>query len=404
MTYQESINWLFSQIPNYQNTGNDAYKPGLQNIEKLMNFYENPHTQFKSIHIAGTNGKGSTSHALASILQEAGYKVGLFTSPHLKNFTERIRINGKECSESFIYENILKIKNSNLNNYSFFELTTAFAFKYFAENKVDIAIIEVGLGGRLDATNIITPEICGIVSISFDHQELLGNTLEEIATEKAGIIKRKIPVVVGEKNPNLVALFQKISDDKGSKMIIPEYDFMLTDLKGFYQNQNQKVVLGIIYELIKNGWKVNENNISEGLLNVVKNTKLRGRWEILQQNPLIICDTGHNQAGIQQIVHQLQTLNKDVLVLLGFVKGKNIDEILTLLPKNYTYIFTKPTIFRGISPYEYEHLIKNHQLNYKIIEQIEEAYLFVNKEVNYDKLIFIGGSTFIVSDILEKFY
>jgi dihydrofolate synthase/folylpolyglutamate synthase len=404
MTYQESLNWLFSQVPNYQNIGNQAYKPGLQNIEKLMDLYGNPHTQFKSIHIAGTNGKGSTSHALASILQEAGYEVGLFTSPHLKNFTERIRINGKECSESFIHENILKIKNSILDNYSFFELTTAFAFEYFAKNKVDIAIIEVGLGGRLDSTNIITPEICGIVSISFDHQDLLGNSLEEIATEKAGIIKQKIPVVIGEEKPNLVSLFKNIANQKEAKMIIPDFDFRPSDLKGFCQVQNQKVVLGIIDELINKGWKISENNISEGLLNIVKNTKLRGRWEILQQNPLIICDTGHNQAGIQQIIQQLQVQNKDVLMVLGFVKGKNIDEILTLLPKNYTYIFTKPTIFRGISPYEYENLIKNHQLNYKIIEQIDEAYLFVNKEVNYDKLIFIGGSTFVVSDILGKFY
>ncbi|MCB9202785.1 MAG: bifunctional folylpolyglutamate synthase/dihydrofolate synthase [Flavobacteriales bacterium] len=402
MNYQESLQWLYSQVPNYQKQGNEAYKPGLRNIHKLMDFYGNPHKKIKTIHIAGTNGKGSTSHSVCSILQEAGYKVGLFTSPHLINFTERIRINGKECGQEFIHREILKLKNTQFDFIpSFFELTTAFAFTYFAEQKVDVAVIEVGLGGRLDATNIIIPEITAITSISYDHKELLGDTLEQIAKEKAGIIKQNIPVVIGEKNPQLVEVISTVAKEKEAKIIIPNYTFRESDLKGNYQNQNQNTTLGVIYELKNLGWEISEQEINNGLKNVIKNTNLRGRWEILQENPIVICDTGHNESAFQFIVRQLIEYKKNLHFLLGFVKGKDVNEIISLLPKNANYTFTQPTIPRALNPNEYEDIIKKYSSKYTINTGIIDAYKTALKNTQQDEILFVGGSSFVVADILE---
>lgn len=403
MKFQKSMDWLYSKIPNYQQNGSKDYKPGLSVINKLMKFYGNPHLNFYNIHIAGTNGKGSVSHMVASILQESGYKVGLFTSPHLLCFTERIRINGKKCSKKFIYDNILKLKNS-LIKFSFFELTTAFAFEYFSQNSVDFAVIEVGLGGRLDATNIIIPKISSITSIDFDHEKLLGNNLIQIASEKAGIIKPNIPIVIGEKKKELIHFFSIVAKKLNSKLIIPNYSFLPTDLKGNYQIQNQNTVLGIINELQLMGFKINNDHISQGLNNVVKNTKLRGRWEILSKNPLIICDTAHNPIGIQYVFQQLIYLKRSLICLLGFIKEKNINRMISLLSKNAYYIFTRPTIQKGLNPIEYQDILIKHKLNYIILDDINIAFYTAIKKINEKKLLFIGGSTFVVSDILKKFY
>lgn len=403
MNYQESIQWLYSQIPHYQKIGNQAYKPGLKTIGKLMEFYGNSHRNFRSIHVAGTNGKGSVSHSVASILQESGYKVGLFTSPHLIHFTERIRINGEECSRNFIHKNILKIKESSLR-FSFFELTTAFAFEYFFEQKVDFAIIEVGLGGRLDATNIITPEICAITSIDFDHQDLLGNTLIKIASEKAGIIKCNVPVVIGEKRATLIEYFSQVAKKNNSKLIVPNYPFLETDLKGNYQIQNQNTTLGIIYELELRGVKIKKNSVKKGLKNIIKNTSLRGRWEILSNQPLIICDTAHNPAGIKLVFKQLIDLKLPMFCLLGFVRGKSINEIISLLPRKSYYVFTQPTVLRGLNPEEYENILLKNNLNYVIIRNIYSAFFEIKRYVEPKNVLFIGGSSFVVADVLEKFY
>lgn len=403
MDYDTCINWLYSQIPNYQKNGDKDYKPGLVTIKKLMKYYGNPHLNFHSIHIGGTNGKGSVSHMVASILQENGYQVGLFTSPHLMCFTERIKINGEKCSKKFIHENILKFKKSSIK-FSFFELTTAFAFEYFSQKKVDFAVIEVGLGGRLDATNIIVPKISAITSINFDHEKLLGNTLIKIAFEKSGIIKPSVPIVIGEKKKELINFFSSISKKLNSKLIIPNYCFLSTDLKGNYQVQNQNTALGIIYELKLMGFQINNDKIKKGLINVIKNTKLRGRWEILSKKPLIICDTAHNPIGIEFVFNQLISLNTPLICLLGFIKGKNINKIISLLPKNIDYIFTKPTVKKGLNPQNYEHFLIEYNLHYIIINDIYVAFSEAKKKYIYQKILFIGGSTFVVADILKKYY
>ncbi|MFC7348583.1 bifunctional folylpolyglutamate synthase/dihydrofolate synthase [Chryseobacterium zhengzhouense] len=403
--YQEAVEWLFVQAPNYQIDGQKAYKPGLDNIKRLCDFFGNPQDKIKCIHIGGTNGKGSTSNMLSSILQEAGYKVGLYNSPHLIDFTERIKVNGKNCDKEFVYHFIQKLKNLPEDiRPSFFEFTTIMAFEYFHQQNVDFAIIEVGLGGRLDSTNIITPIVAAITNVQLDHQNILGNTIEEIAGEKAGIIKNNISIISGDENE----VVKNIIKSKADKENAPFIDANLlntdlkSDLKGNYQEKNIKVVLSLIDELKKLNFPISGDNIETGLLTVHKNTGFIGRWFEFSQNPLTICDTGHNQAGLEYVFSQLNSMEKHKHIVLGFVNDKKIDEVMTLLPENSEFYFAKPSINRGRHPKDYEDLLINAKISYKIFDSVQEAYLSAKQECTEGEMIFIGGSNFVVGDFLEK--
>ena len=403
--YQEAVEWLFVQAPNYQIDGKKAYKPGLQNITKLCDFFGNPQEKIKMIHIGGTNGKGSTSNMLASVLQESGYTIGLYNSPHLIDFTERIKVNGKNCDKEFVYHFIQKLKNlpSDIRP-SFFEFTTIMAFEYFAQQEVDFAIMEVGLGGRLDSTNIINPLVSAITNVALDHQNILGNTVEEIATEKAGIIKENTPVISGDENYAVKIIIANKAKEKSAEFIDATTinSNLKSDLKGNYQQKNIKVVLALIHELQKIGVQILEKDIESGLLNVQKNTNFLGRWYEFSKNPLTICDTGHNQAGLEEVFAQLNTLPEHKHIVLGFVKDKKIDEVLKILPQNSTYYFAKPYVNRGRHPKDYEDLLKNSKISYKIFDEVQHAYLSAKQNIKNAEMIFIGGSNFLVGEFLEK--
>ncbi|MDH6251644.1 dihydrofolate synthase/folylpolyglutamate synthase [Chryseobacterium sp. H1D6B] len=403
--YQEAVDWLFVQAPNYQTDGEKAYKPGLDNITNLCAFFDNPQEKIKTIHIGGTNGKGSSSNMLASILQNAGYKVGLYNSPHLIDFTERIKVNGKNCDKEFVYNFILKLKNlPEAIRPSFFEFTTIMAFEYFYQQQVDFAIIEVGLGGRLDSTNIIKPLVAAITNVQLDHQNILGNTIEEIAGEKAGIIKNNTPIISGDENE----IVKNILMTKADKEKAPFIDASLvktdlkSDLKGNYQQKNIKVVLALIEELKKLGFAVSSENIENGLLHVHENTGFIGRWFEFSKNPLIICDTAHNQAGLELVFAQLNSINLHKHVILGFVNDKKIDEVMNLLPENSEFYFAKPSISRGRDPKEYEDLLIEAKIIYKIFDSVQEAYFTAKQQCTNEEMIFIGGSNFVVGEFLEK--
>ena len=403
--YQEAIDWLFAQIPSYQTDGKKAYKPGLENITKLCELFGNPQEKIKMVHIGGTNGKGSTSNMLASVLQEAGYKTGLYNSPHLIDFTERIKINGENCDKEFVYHFIQKLRNlPSAITPSFFEFTTIMAFEYFYQKKVDYAIIEVGLGGRLDSTNIITPIISAITNVALDHQDLLGNTIEEIAAEKAGIVKPNIPIISGAED-RIVKNIIKLKAAELNTLFIDSTTVethLKSDLKGDYQKKNIKVVLTLIKELQKVGVLISAENIETGLLNVYQNTNFIGRWFEFSKDPLIICDTAHNQAGLELVFDQLNSISKLKHIILGFVAEKNITDVLQILPKNSTFYFAKPANNRGRHPKDYEDLLKKVKINYKIFNTIQDAYLFAKQEVKQEEMIFIGGSNFVVGEFLEK--
>ncbi|MGG8497355.1 bifunctional folylpolyglutamate synthase/dihydrofolate synthase [Tenacibaculum sp. TC6] len=402
MTYQETLDWMFAQLPMYQREGKTAFKKDLTNTIALANHLGNPENKFKSIHVGGTNGKGSTSHMLASILQEAGYKVGLYTSPHLKNFTERIRINGEEISREavvdFITENKSFLEQQKL---SFFEMTVGLAFNEFEKQKVDIAIIEVGLGGRLDSTNIITPEVAVITNIGLDHTQFLGETLPEIAFEKAGIIKKDVPVVIGEKQEETTEVFEKKAREYNAKLVFASDDQNIykTDLLGDYQINNTRTAVNAIKELT--GFKVTEEHIKKGLLNVVKNTNLKGRWQVLQEFPKIICDTAHNKEGLQYALKQLEKEKYKVLhIVLGVVSDKNLDEVLPLFPVKATYYFCKPDIPRGLNEEELAEKAKEYELNGEIFNSVNSAYNKLIMNLKEGDVAYIGGSTFVVAEIL----
>lgn len=403
--YQQAIDWLFAQLANYQIDGQKAYKPGLDNIRKLCDLFGNPQNQLKMIHIGGTNGKGSTSNMLASVLQEAGYKTGLYNSPHLIDFTERIKIDGENCDKEFVYEFTQKLRNLPQEiSPSFFEFTTIMAFEYFYQNKVDYSIIEVGLGGRLDSTNIINPIITAITNVALDHQDVLGKTIEEITTEKAGIIKSHIPIISGAEDSVVRNIIKAKALEKNAVFIDATsienvYD---SDLKGNYQQKNIKVVLALVKELQKSGLHISEKNIEDGLLNVHQNTKFIGRWFEFSQNPLIICDTAHNQAGLEQVFAQLNAIPKSKHIILGFVADKKIEEVLQILPKHSIFYFAKPKVNRGRHPEDYEDLLKKSKINYKIFPTVQEAYLFAKQQLKKEEMIFIGGSNFVVGEFLEK--
>lgn len=403
MTYKETLDWMFAQLPMYQQKGKKAFNSKLDGILTLSNELGNPHHHFKSIHVAGTNGKGSCCHMLASILQEAGYRVGLYTSPHLKDFRERIRINGKPISEIHVVDFIAKHKSFiAANRFSFFEMTVGMAFDYFAKEEVDISIIEVGLGGRLDSTNIIIPEISLITNIGYDHMDMLGDTLEKIAYEKAGIIKEHIPVVVSEYQIEIASVFKKIANEKSANLTFasasnfPEYT---TSLLGEYQQRNIKGVLETLKGL--HGFTVDTVNIQNGLQNVNVNTGIQGRWQILQENPRVICDTAHNKEGLVLVLKQLQAQRfKRLHLILGFVKDKDLDEILPLFPKKATYYFCRPSIPRGLDAEILAKKAKKYDLKGMVYDNVNEAYKAVNEEASKTDLIFIGGSNFIVAEVL----
>lgn len=403
MTYKETLEWMFAQLPMYQLKGNSAYHAKLDGITKFAEHLKNPQNSFKSIHVAGTNGKGSSSHMLASILQEAGYKVGLYTSPHLKDFRERIRINGKKADKQFVVDFIAENQTFlNLHKLSFFEMTVGMAFSYFAAKNVDIAIIEVGLGGRLDSTNIITPEVCLITNIGFDHMDMLGTTLPEIAMEKAGIIKPGIPVVISETQDEIKTVFEAIANKNKSSLVFADTamnEHFETSLLGSYQLKNIKGVLAVIRLL--SGFKISSSHIKEGLLKVLENTGLQGRWQVLAESPKIICDTAHNQEGLTLVLEQLKNeVYGQLHIVLGFVKDKKLDTILPLFPRKAHYYFCKPNLPRGLDE---KILLKEANLiglNGKSYSSVNEAYQAAKISAEEEDLIFICGSNFVVAEVV----
>lgn len=404
MTYKETLNWLFNQLPMFQNIGASAYKKDLTNTLLLAKHLNHPERNFKAIHVAGTNGKGSTSSMIASVFMEAGYKVGLYTSPHLKDFRERITINGKMISKDYVHKFVLKhqsfFENTQL---SFFEMTVGLAFEYFSDKKVDIAIIEVGMGGRLDSTNIITPLLSVITNIGKDHTQFLGDTLEKIALEKAGIIKPKIPVVIGEYTLETKNVFLEIAKQNQSEIHFaqdethPDYP---CGLLGDYQLKNKKTVIETFRNL-KSDFIISEENIKTGILNVVKNTNLQGRWQILQENPKAICDTAHNAHGLEIVMNQLKKEKFNQLhIVLGVVNDKDLDSILPLFPKNAIYYFCKPKVQRGLEAKILKQKASQYKLNGNTYNSVSIAYKNAIAKSEAKDLIYIGGSTFVVAEII----
>lgn len=427
MNYKETLDYLFNITPLFQNVGKEAYKEGLENTLLLDEHFHHPHKKFKTIHIAGTNGKGSCSHTIAAILQSAGYKTGLYTSPHLIDFSERIRINGKPIEKDFV----IKFVEENKKFFeplhpSFFELTTAMAFLYFAEKEVDVAVIEVGLGGRLDCTNIISPDLSVITNISFDHTQFLGNTLQDIAKEKAGIIKHNIPVIIGEYTPETKDVFEKKAKSSNSDIIFAEDNKMVEgyrhtdnglivyksnkindlygELGGIYQIKNTNTILNAVYKLIELGYNINENNIRSGFRNVCQTTGLMGRWQKLEESPTIICDTGHNIGGMKYIIEQLSNMKYERLhFVIGMVNDKDINGVLSLLPQNAVYYFTQASVKRALPADRIKDIAKDHGLIGDAYCCVKDALTAAKKEAKEKDLIFIGGSTFIVSDLIALY-
>lgn len=429
MNYQQTLDFLYSKLPMFTRVGAIAFKKDLHNTIALCNTIGNPQNKFKSIHVGGTNGKGSTSHMLAAVLQTQGYKTGLYTSPHLKDFRERIRINGKKISQKEVID-FIKNNKSEIEAVepSFFEVTVAMAFNHFAKHQVDFAIIEVGLGGRLDSTNIINPEISVITNISFDHTNMLGNTLAEIATEKAGIIKKNTPVVIGETHDKTKDIFIRKADEMKAPVVFADsalmaqnfsikrgklhlsilkdnkivYNDLASDLTGSYQSKNILTVLETL-EILNQTKKIKTDAeaIYKGLKNVKKLTGLMGRWQILLQKPLVICDTGHNEAGITEVIKNINATKFDNLhIVFGMVKDKDVNNVLALLPKNATYYFCKPNLERGHDAIELQEKAKQHQLIGKAYNSVEQAKQAALQNATEKDLIFIGGSTFVVAEVV----
>lgn len=427
MTYTETIEYLYSRLPVFHREGKTAYKPGLKNIESLCEYLGNPEKKIKTIHIAGTNGKGSTSHFLASIFQSAGYKTGLYTSPHLKSFTERIRINGIEIPEQNVIDFVKNHQTFTEElSPSFFELTVGMAFDYFANEKVDIAIIEVGLGGRLDSTNVIVPELSVITNIGYDHTDILGNTLPEIASEKAGIIKIGIPVVIGARHPETGNVFIENARQNNSKIYFSgdfykvinsemiegklKVDFseqfsrkefsLNSQLIGKYQLYNIQTVLTACKVLNSLGWKLATDVIEEGIESVVSKTGLKGRWQILQENPIIVCDTAHNEHGFTEILTQLNSYHFNKLYfILGFVRDKDFMKIIKMLPFKSEIFFCETSNPRTITKQEFSDEIKKIGVKVEYFKDVNGAILTLKRIANSDDFIYVGGSNFVVAEI-----
>lgn len=431
MDYSDTLEYLFSRLPMFQRIGPAAYKDNLDNTILLDNLYGNPHRKFKSIHVAGTNGKGSVAHMLAAVFQAAGYKTGLYTSPHLKDFRERIRINGEMISEEDVY---VWVENYKINNElwkidpSFFELTVAMAFDYFARQAVDVAIVETGLGGRLDSTNIISPELSIITNIGLDHTALLGDTVEKIAAEKAGIIKAGIPVVVGTTQAEAKKVFDEVAALKLAPLFFADKKYMVTyaltdfdgnqlltvekegkklfpqvklDLKGMYQQKNVPAVLKSVDLLRQMDWEISDESLLKGLANVKKMTGLMGRWQILGYNPLLVCDTAHNAEGISEVVYQMQqTPHEKLHIVLGVVKDKDPGNLLGLLPADAEYYFTRADIPRAMDEKELAKMAQSFGLKGITFPTVEKAYDTARKRAGKNDMVFVGGSTFVVAEIL----
>ncbi|UPT69549.1 MAG: bifunctional folylpolyglutamate synthase/dihydrofolate synthase [Flavobacterium sp. JAD_PAG50586_2] len=406
MNYKETLDWMFNKLPMYQTQGATAYRKDITNTLLLAKHLGNPEQYLKCIHVAGTNGKGSTSHLLASVLQEAGYKVGLYTSPHLKDYRERIAINGKSISEEYVTDFINKNKPFfEANELSFFEMSVGLAFKYFKEQNTDVNVIEVGMGGRLDATNIITPLISVITNIGLDHTQFLGDTLEAIAYEKAGIIKPNVPVVIGEYVAQTKPVYLAKAEETNSKIYFASdliAETFPSALIGDYQTQNKKTVLQTIKVLqSQNDFTITEKNIKDGFLNVIINTHLYGRWQQLGENPKIICDTAHNSHGLKIVLNQLKKESFDQLhIVLGVVNDKNLDEILPLFPKTAKYYFCKPNIPRGLDAEILKEKASGYDLEGETFSSVSNAYKAAKEKAMSKDLIYVGGSTFVVAEIL----
>ncbi|WP_431123287.1 bifunctional folylpolyglutamate synthase/dihydrofolate synthase [Flagellimonas flava] len=403
MTYEETLDWMFQQLPMYQQKGQVALKNKLDNILAFSEVLGNPHQKFKSIHVAGTNGKGSSSHMLASVLQEAGYKVGLYTSPHLKDFRERIRINGKKIGKKSVKKFIKKHKSFfEHHELSFFEMTVGMAFHYFAKKQVDIAVIEVGLGGQWDSTNIIVPEVSLITNIGLDHTHILGDTLEKIALEKAGIIKKEIPVVISERQPETEGIFNIIAAKKDSSISFAEdttIENYKTDLLGDYQIKNIKGVVSALKVL--KGFKIRKRHIREGLKKVTDNTGLLGRWQVLGEHPYLVCDAAHNKEGLQLVLNQI-TLHKfeKLHMVLGFVNDKNLENILGLFPKKATYYFVTPNIPRGLAANNLRDTAKGFGLEGEAFDSVKKGLDQALEHAGKKDFIYVGGSTFVVAEVV----
>ncbi len=429
--YEEVINYLYEHLPFYQRTGPAAYKDSLDNTLALDRMFGHPHRQFRSVHVAGTNGKGSVSHMLASVFQEAGYKTGLYTSPHLKDFRERIRVNGEMIPKDFVVsfvERFLKGNNDYSLEPSFFELTVMMAFDYFASEAIDIAIVEVGLGGRLDSTNIIAPDLSVITNISLDHTALLGDTLGKIALEKAGIIKPLVPAVIGETHPQTSMIFGGKARENNSPIIFADqvfssaysmistdgkqvfnlkqgteivYENLRLDLMGKYQSLNICTAMAAIEQLRQKGWKIDEPDLRRGLEHVMDNTGLQGRWQTIGANPRIICDTGHNEAGIREVVAQLaQTPYQKLHFVIGMVNDKDIVSVLAQLPKDAEYYFTRASMPRAMSEKQLMKMASYFDLKGESYPTVAEAVAAARENSRPDDLIFIGGSTFVVAEVV----
>ena len=404
MNYQETLSWMFNRLPMFQTQGKNALNNKLDNILTFTSALGNPQTKFKSLHIAGTNGKGSSSSMLASILQEAGYKVGLYTSPHLKDFRERIKIDGKEIPEDYVV-NFISENKSFLEEHSlsFFEMTVGMAFSYFSEEKVDIAVIEVGLGGRFDSTNIIIPEVSLITNISKDHTDILGDTLPKIAFEKAGIIKQNVPVVISEYQEETAPVFTARAKEMKAPIIFANHieTSLTTDLQGTYQEKNIKGVIAVIELLIHQGWDITSENIAQGLLHVVRNTNLKGRWQTLSSYPTIVCDTGHNVGGLTYVMEQLKKQTYTNLhIVVGFVKEKDVNSVLELFPKEATYYFCSPAIARGLNVNTLKEIATAKGLQGEAYSSVTEALNVAKAQALPTDFIFVGGSTFVVAEVV----
>lgn len=430
MNYEQVLEFMFNSLPMYQRIGQAAYKATLDNTIAFDEYFKHPHKSFKTIHIAGTNGKGSTSHSIASILQEAGYKTGLYTSPHLIDYRERIRVNGTMISKEFVCSFI----NDNLNfienlKPSFFEMSVALAFEYFKYNKVDVAVIEVGMGGRLDSTNIIQPDLSVITNISLDHTQFLGDSLTKIAIEKAGIIKQNTTVIIGETQKETSKVFAEIATNNNSPIYFADNEFKTElignkdnkgifsvihkdlkfdiefDLLGTYQEKNLATILESINQLQEKNYKISEDNIRIGLSKVKDNTGLRGRWEIIQKIPLVVCDTGHNKAGLKYVINQIISQQYENLhIVIGFVNDKNVGDVLKLFPQKAIYYFTRSSVPRSMSSEEVQIEAKKVGLTGNIYVNVESAYNNALEKTGNNDMIFVGGSTFIVADLLTTIY
>lgn len=430
LTYTQAEQYLFTQLPVFERQGGSAYKPGLETATAIDKFFDYPHRQYKTVHIAGTNGKGSVSNFIASILQEAGYRTGLFTSPHIVDFKERIRVNGEKIDSDFV--------TNFVNRYceqlaylrpTFFELSSAMAFEYFRQKKVDIAVIEVGMGGRLDSTNIITPILSVITNIALDHTQFLGSTLKEIAGEKAGIIKRGVPVVVGESDSRTNPVFLDKAEQMESPIILasnklsassgqitpegkqlfnvfscgePVYRGIKCAQLGTYQQKNIVTAIAAIEQFQKSGLHISEKDIYNGFENVNRNTGFFGRWQVIDNKPLTVCDTGHNPAGIHYVAEQLNAqMCKTLRMVIGFVEDKDVQSILKLLPKNAVYYYVNADIHRALPASELSNMAQRFGLMGNVYNSVKEGYAAAKADSADDDFVFVGGSNYVVAEILH---